>query len=69
MSNHSHTLEERKAWVVDVNMGYGHSRAAHALKDLSGGEVISANDYRGIPAEDKKLWNESRKLYEVISRM
>jgi hypothetical protein len=33
------------------------------------GEVISANDYRGIPSEDKKLWNESRKLYEAISRL
>lgn len=69
MPNHSHKPGERKAWIVDVNMGYGHSRAAYALKDLSGGEVISANDYRGIPADDKKLWLESRKLYEAISRM
>ena len=52
-----------------MNMGYGHSRAAYALKDLSDGEVLSANDYRGIPADDKKLWRESRKLYEAISRM
>ncbi len=50
-------------------MGYGHSRAAYALKDLSGGEVLSANDYRGIPKDDKKLWGESRELYEAISRM
>lgn len=69
MPDHSHKISERRAWVVDVNMGYGHSRAAYALKDLSGGEVISANDYRGIPAEDKKLWRESRQLYETISRM
>ncbi len=55
--------------MVDVNMGFGHSRAAYALKDLSAGEVISANDYRGIPAHDRKLWRESRELYEAISRM
>jgi hypothetical protein len=61
--------KSKSAWVVDVNMGYGHSRAAYALKDLSGGEVISANDYRGIPAHDRKLWRESRELYEAISRM
>lgn len=60
---------EKRAWVVDVNMGYGHSRAAHALRDLSGGEVISANDYRGIPAKDRDYWRKSRKLYEAISRM
>ncbi len=50
-------------------MGYGHSRAAYALADLSNGEVVSANDYKGIPEHDKKLWLESRELYEAISRM
>ena len=53
----------RRAWVVDVNMGYGHSRAAYALRDLSDGEVISANDYPGIPQQDRKWWTDSRKLY------
>lgn len=69
MKSRSHKSEIPRAWVVDVNMGYGHSRAAYALKDLSNGEVISANDYRGIPAHDRKLWRESRELYEAISRM
>ncbi len=70
MENESHKQEgTRKAWVVDVNMGYGHSRAAHALKDLSNGVVLSANDYDGIPASDLKLWNDSRKAYEAISRL
>jgi hypothetical protein len=50
-------------------MGYGHSRAAYALRDLSGGEVLSANSYRGIPAEDKRLWRQSREIYETISRL
>ncbi len=71
MSTHSHINKEgtRKAWVVDVNMGYGHSRAAYALKDLSGGTILSANDYRGIPSEDRKVWRQSREIYEAISRM
>jgi hypothetical protein len=68
MDSQTKNLNQR-AWIVDVNMGYGHSRAAYALKDLSGGDVISANDYRGIPANDRKLWRESRELYEAISRM
>lgn len=69
MAKHSHNLKTPRAWVVDVNMGYGHSRAAYALKDLSAGVVWSANDYAGIPANDRKRWQESRKLYETISRM
>ncbi len=70
MSKHSHSPGgEGKAYVVDVNMGYGHSRAAYSLKDLSGGTVLSANDYKGIPASDKKLWKDSREVYETISRM
>src|SRR3989339_156243 len=63
-----HKPFQRKAWVVDVDMGYGHSRAAYAMKDLCGCEVISANNYKGIPAEDRKLWKQSRELYETISR-
>lgn len=67
---HSHSTNgERAAWVVDVNMGYGHSRAAYALSDLSNGQILSANDYKGIPTHDKKLWKETRELYETISRM
>lgn len=63
------TASGRKAWIVDVNMGYGHSRAAHSLKDLCGCEIISANDYKGIPVEDRKLWRQSREVYEKISRL
>lgn len=69
MANHSHNGSAPRAWVVDVNMGYGHSRAAFALKDLSGGHILSANDYPGIPSQDRSRWQESRKLYEFISRM
>lgn len=69
MATHSHNQTQKRAHVVDVNMGYGHSRAAYALKDLSGGEVLSANDYKGIPATDKKLWVQSREVYEAISKM
>lgn len=58
-----------KAYIVSVNMGYGHERAAYGLKDLAQGEIITANDYPGIPKSDKSLWAQSRKLYEAISRL
>jgi len=58
-----------KAWVVSVNMGYGHQRTAHPLKDLAyNGRIINANDYVGIPPNDRKIWEESRQFYETISR-
>ncbi len=59
----------KKAYVVSVNMGYGHERAAYGLRDLTEDGIITANAYPGIPAKDKKLWSESRRLYEAISRL
>lgn len=58
-----------KAYVVAVDMGYGHERAAYALRHLAHGGVIIANHYPGIPDRDKFLWKQSRKFYETISRM
>jgi hypothetical protein len=58
-----------KAWVVSVDMGYGHQRASDPLRCLAHqGKIISANQYPGIPAPDKRLWHESRRFYEFISR-
>lgn len=57
------------AYVVSVNMGYGHERAAYGLMDLAHGDIITANDYPDIPNEDRSLWIESRKIYETISRL
>jgi hypothetical protein len=57
-----------KAWVISVNMGYGHQRTAFPLKHLAvDGKVINANDYQGIPRKDKEIWESIRKGYEFIS--
>ena len=61
-------VTSKKAWVVSVEMGYGHERAAWGLKDLAYGDPIIANKYPGIPAHDKNWWLKSRKIYETISR-
>ncbi len=59
----------KKAWVVAVDMGYGHQRTAYPLKDIAfGGKVINANSYEGIPKKDKNVWQSTRTLYEFISR-
>ncbi|MAF13740.1 MAG: hypothetical protein CMI53_02495 [Parcubacteria group bacterium] len=58
-----------KAWIVSVDMGYGHQRAAFPLKHLAyKNEIITVNNYSGIPSKDRKIWRESRKFYESISR-
>ncbi|OHA56419.1 MAG: hypothetical protein A2441_00030 [Candidatus Veblenbacteria bacterium RIFOXYC2_FULL_42_11] len=58
-----------KAWIVAVDMGYGHERAAYALNDLAyGGQVLIANKYPGIPKHERDNWKKLRKLYETVSR-
>ncbi|MFH1112020.1 MAG: hypothetical protein V1712_03030 [Patescibacteria group bacterium] len=61
-------IASKKAWVVTVEMGYGHERAAYALKDLAYGNIIAANKYPGIPKRDKELWLKTKQIYETISR-
>lgn len=64
-----------KAYIVAVTMGYGHLRPAYSLRDMADGNplgnahgVINADDYPGIPEEDKKMWETIRKGYEFVSR-
>lgn len=58
----------KKAWVVTVDMGYGHQRAAYPFKKIAQGGIISANSYPGIPDTDKFIWHNSRIFYEFVSR-
>ena len=60
--------QKPRAWVVAVNMGYGHQRTAFPLRNLApDGKIINANDYPGIPKEDRVIWEGTRKFYEFIS--
>ncbi|MBI2645373.1 hypothetical protein HYW94_04350 [Candidatus Uhrbacteria bacterium] len=59
----------KKAWVIAVDMGYGHQRAAYPLKDIAYKGIITMNTYEGVPAEEKKVWKQSREGYELISRI
>ena len=59
----------KQVHVIDVDMGYGHARAAFALRHLAGGEVITANNYKGIPKSDLDMWRKGREIYETISRL
>ncbi len=61
---------KQKAWIISANMGYGHDRAAHGLEEIAvDNSFITSNTYPGIPKQDRKLWKETRTLYETISRL
>lgn len=61
--------KNNKVWVVAVDMGYGHQRTAYPLKDIAfSGRIVSANSYAGIPLKDQRFWQQTRILYEFISR-
>ncbi len=60
---------QTKAWIVTVDMGYGHLRAAYPLQKFCDRQGwIVANTYDGIPSKDRAIWENSRKMYELISR-
>jgi len=66
----------KDAYIVTVDMGYGHQRALYPLKDIAAcpvgwqqAGIITANNYGGIPTHDKRTWANNQKVYETISRM
>ena len=57
-----------QAWVVTVDMGYGHQRTAYPLKFLAPeGKLINANCYPGISEKDRWIWGSIIIFYEFIS--
>lgn len=62
-------MKYKKAWVIAVDMGYGHQRAAWPLLGVAeGGEIISANNYSGMPESDRRIWRDTRRIYDLISK-
>ncbi len=63
-------LQKERAWVVSVDMGYGHQRAAYPLSFLSPDKkIVSANNYEGMPESDKAVWDRMKSFYYFISRL
>ena len=58
----------KKAWIVSVDMGYGHQRAAYPLKDISYKRIITANSDKIITPKEKRRWARAKWFYEGISR-
>ncbi len=59
---------QQNFWLISVNMGYGHQRTAFPLRSFATDQRnININDYPGIPNEDRKKWELTRKGYEFVS--
>ena len=58
-----------KAWIISVDMGYGHQRATYPLSGLNKEGSLTANtDY--VESENEKiLWKLTQSGYETLSRM
>lgn len=61
-------MGEKRINLIAADMGYGHQRAAYPLLDLSKGEIITINDYKGILDWERNYWINSLRSYERISR-
>ena len=59
---------KRKAWVISVDMGYGHQRAAYPLKDIAYERIITANSDKIVTEKEKKVWKRFQRFYEGVSR-
>ena len=58
-----------KAYIISANMGYGHQRAAYALKGLVQDRIITANNDPIVPDSDNALWERARIFYETVTRL
>lgn len=61
--------QKKKAWVISVDMGYGHQRAAYPLKDIAFERIINANSDKMISDKEIRIWDRSRNFYEFVSRL
>lgn len=62
-------MKDKKAWVITVDMGYGHQRASYPLKDIAYERIITANSDTLVSEKEKKLWRKQQSFYEGISRL
>lgn len=58
-----------QAWVVAVDMGYGHQRAAYPFRDVAYEQIITANTGAMVDPAERKRWTTLQGLYEGVSRV
>ena len=66
---HPSNASTNQAWVVAVDMGYGHQRAAYPFRDIAYEEIITANTGAMVDAAERRRWQTLQGLYEGVSRV
>lgn len=61
--------DERKAWVISVDMGYGHQRAAFPFQPIAEERILTANNDQIIAPNEHRYWERARGGYEFVSRL
>ena len=59
---------KKKAWLVSIDMGYGHQRAIHPLLGIGHSDIITVGDNPSTPVVERKLWKRILSIYELLSR-
>ena len=60
--------ERIRAWVVSVEMGFGHQRATHGLSHLAEGGILVAGSPDVTDPDEVRFWRRIRWSYEFLSR-
>jgi len=58
-----------KAWIITVDMGLGHQRAANPLAVFAEGGIVTAGGAGFADEGEQKLWTSLRNSYETLSRV
>jgi hypothetical protein len=58
-----------QAWVVAVDMGYGHQRAAYPFRDIAYEGIITANTGTMVDPAERRRWIALQSTYEGLSRI
>ncbi len=58
----------KKAWVITADMGYGHQRAVHPLRDVAEDGIITVGSGQAASRNEEKLWKRVLNGYEFMSR-
>src|SRR5262252_9331381 len=61
-------MRKNEAWIVSVDMGYGHLRAVYPFRDIAFKHIITANTDACVSPQERALWAKVQAFYEGISR-
>lgn len=60
-------LDRLRAWVVTADMGLGHQRAAHSLRHLAEGDILTAGSPETTDLDEARFWRRMTWSYQTLS--